>query len=300
MMKGTDNMGKLVRCISTEGDLTVMAVDSTDIVNTAQDIHKTSAVVSAALGRLLTGACLMGSALKGKDDSVTLRINGGGPSGSVLAVSDSEGNVRGYAVNPVVEIPLNKKGKLDVAGAVGTDGTLTVIKDLGLKEPYVGQIPIVSGEIAEDITSYFATSEQIPTVCALGVLVNPDLTIRKAGGFIIQLLPTAGEPEIDKVERCIEGVEPITKMLDRGMSPEEICRSVLSEFELEILDTAEPQYKCNCSRERVVKALISMGKDALEEISADPETEVNCQFCDKKYVFTSDEIKKILRNSTEN
>lgn len=293
-------MGKLVRCISKDGVLTIMAVDTTDIVNTAQEIHKTSAVVSAALGRLLTGACLMGSALKGKDDSVTLRINGGGPAGSVLAVSDSEGNVRGYAVNPVVEIPLNNKGKLDVAGAVGTDGTLTVIKDLGMKEPYVGQVPIMTGEIAEDLTSYFATSEQIPTVCALGVLVNPDLTIRKAGGFIIQLLPTAGDPEIDKVEECIEGVEPITKMLDKGMTPEEICRSVLNEFELEVLDTAEPKYKCNCSRERVIKALTSMGKDALTEISEDPETEVNCQFCDKKYIFTSDEIKKILRQSTEN
>ena len=178
-------MGKLVRCISSDGTLTVMAADTTDIVNTAQEIHKTSAVVSAALGRLLTAACFMGSVLKGKDDSVTVRLNGGGPAGTVLAVSDSRGNVRGYAVNPVVEIPLNNKGKLDVAGAVGTDGALTVIKDLGLKDPYVGQIPIASGEIAEDITSYFATSEQIPTVCALGVLVNPDLTIRKAGGFII-------------------------------------------------------------------------------------------------------------------
>ena len=291
-------MGKLVRCISSDGTLTVMAADTTDIVNTAQEIHKTSAVVSAALGRLLTAACLMGSALKGKDDSVTLRINGGGPAGTVLAVSDSSGNVRGYAVNPVVEIPLNDKGKLDVAGAVGTDGALTVIKDLGLKDPYVGQIPIASGEIAEDITSYFAVSEQIPTVCALGVLVNPDLTIRRAGGFIIQLLPTADDFVIDLVEKCIEGIEPVTKMLDSKMTPEEICRHVLADFELEMLDEAQPEYRCNCSRDRVSKALISMGREELSDIMKDERTEVCCQFCDKKYVFTPSDIAKLIEQSS--
>ncbi|MGN0567898.1 MAG: Hsp33 family molecular chaperone HslO [Acutalibacteraceae bacterium] len=291
-------MGKLVRCISSDGTLTVMAADTTDIVNTAQEIHKTSAVVSAALGRLLTAACLMGSALKGKDDSVTLRINGGGPAGTILAVSDSSGNVRGYAVNPVVEIPLNDKGKLDVAGAVGTDGALTVIKDLGLKDPYVGQIPIASGEIAEDITSYFAVSEQIPTVCALGVLVNPDLTIRRAGGFIIQLLPTADDSVIDLVEKCIEGIEPVTKMLDSKMTPEEICRHVLADFELEVLDEAQPEYRCNCSRDRVSKALISMGREELSDIMKDERTEVCCQFCDKKYVFTPSDIAKLIEQSS--
>ena len=296
-MKGTDEMGKLVRCISSDGTLTVMAADTTDIVNTAQEIHKTSAVVSAALGRLLTAACLMGSALKGKDDSVTLRINGGGPAGTILAVSDSSGNVSGYAVNPVVEIPLNDKGKLDVAGAVGTDGALTVIKDLGLKDPYVGQIPIASGEIAEDITSYFAVSEQIPTVCALGVLVNPDLTIRRAGGFIIQLLPTADDSVIDLVEKCIEGIEPVTKMLDSKMTPEEICRHVLADFELEVLDEAQPEYRCNCSRDRVSKALISMGREELSDIMKDERTEVCCQFCDKKYVFTPADIAKLIEQS---
>ncbi len=256
-------------------------------------------MVSAALGRLLTAACFMGSVLKGKDDSVTVRLNGGGPAGTVLAVSDSMGNVRGYAVNPVVEIPLNEKGKLDVAGAVGTDGALTVIKDLGLKDPYVGQIPIASGEIAEDITSYFASSEQIPTVCALGVLVNPDLTIRKAGGFIIQLLPTADDSVIDLVEKCIEDIEPITKMLDRGMTPEEICHAVLKDFELEVLDTAEPEYLCNCSRDRVSKALISMGLEELEDIMKDEKTEVCCQFCDKKYVFTSSDIGELIKQSSK-
>ena len=292
-------MGKLIRCISDDGTLTIMAADTTDAVNRAQEIHKTSAANSAALGRLLTAACLMGSALKGADDSVTLRINGNGPAGTILAVSDSRGNVRGYVTNPVVELPLNGKGKLDVAGAVGRDGFLTVIKDLGLKEPYVGQVPIVSGEIAEDITSYFATSEQIPTVCALGVLVNPDLTIRRAGGFIIQLLPTADETVIDKVEKCISGIEPMTAMLDNGLDPETICRTVLPEFKLDVLDSAEPEYRCDCSRERVSRALISMGRDELEKLKEDKKTEVCCQFCDKKYEFSPADINRLIEESSK-
>ena len=292
-------MGRLIRCISDDGTLTIMAADTTDAVNRAQEIHKTSAVNSAALGRLLTAACLMGSALKGADDSVTLRINGNGPAGTILAVSDSHGNVRGYVTNPVVELPLNGKGKLDVAGAVGRDGFLTVIKDLGLKEPYVGQVPIVSGEIAEDITSYFATSEQIPTVCALGVLVNPDLTIRRAGGFIIQLLPTADDTVIDKVEKCISGIEPMTAMLDNGLDPETICRTVLPEFKLDVLDSAEPEYRCDCSRERVSRALISMGRDELEKLKEDEKTEVCCQFCDKKYEFSPADINRLIEESSK-
>ena len=250
-------MSELVRMISTDGTLTVIAVDSTDIIRRMEWIHRTSAVTSAALGRLLTAASMMGAVLKGKDNSITLRLNGGGPAGSVIAVSDSEGNVRGYVANPIVEIPLNEKGKLDVAGAVGKEGTLTVVKDLGMNEPYVGQVPIVTGEIAEDITSYFAISEQLPSVCALGVLVNPDLTIQAAGGFIIQLLPTAMDDTIDKVEECIKDILPVTQMLTSGMSAEDICRSVLKGFDLEILDTSNPEYRCNCSRERVSKALLT-------------------------------------------
>jgi len=292
-------MGNLVRCISVDGTLTVMAVNSTDIVSEAERIHKTSAVTSAALGRLLTAASLMGSALKGKDDSLTLKINGKGPAGTVMAVSDSMGNVRGCVQNPIVEIPLNKKGKLDVAGAVGTDGYVTVIKDLGLKEPYIGQTPIVTGEIAEDITSYFAVSEQTPTVCALGVLVNPDLSIKAAGGFIIQLLPTAMDDTIEKVERSIQNIEPVTTLITKGMSPEEICRHALSEFELEVLDTASPVYKCNCSRSRVESALISTGRDELLSMAEDEKTEVCCRFCDKKYVFTSNDIKSLLKKASK-
>lgn len=288
-------MSELVRMISVDGTLTVIAADTTDIINKMEQIHQTSAVTSAALGRLLTAASMMGAVLKGKDNSITLRLNGGGPAGSVIAVSDSEGNVRGYVSNPVVEIPLNDKGKLDVAGAVGKDGTLTVMKDLGLKEPYIGQIPIVSGEIAEDITNYFATSEQIPSVCALGVLVNPDLSIKAAGGFIIQLLPTALDDTIDKVEECIKDIEPVTQMLTNGMSAEDICRHVLKGFELETLDTSNPEYRCTCSKERVSKALISIGKEGLLEMAREKSTEVSCHFCDKKYTFTPEEILKLAK-----
>lgn len=290
-------MGKLVRCISVDGALTVMALDSTDIVARAERIHRTSAVASAALGRLLTAASMMGAQLKGADNSVTLRLNGGGPAGTVLAVADSCGNARGYIGQPVVELPLNAKGKLDVAGAVGTDGTLTVIKDLGMKEPYVGQIPLVSGEIAEDITQYFAASEQVPTVCALGVLVNPDLSIRRAGGFLIQLLPAADDAVIDAVERCVAEIPPVTKLLEDGLTPQELCRAVLPEFTLETLDEAQPVYRCNCSRERVLRALAATGRESVEKLAQDPVTEVCCQFCDKKYQIESAELKALLRES---
>ncbi|MDD6021976.1 MAG: Hsp33 family molecular chaperone HslO [Acutalibacteraceae bacterium] len=290
-------MAKTVRCISVDGTLTVTAIDSTDIIEKMRRIHGTSPVVSAALGRLMTAASMMGAVLKNEDCSVTLRIKGGGPAGTVMAVSDWQGNVRGFVQNPVVDLPLNSKGKLDVSGAVGTDGELTVIKDIGLKEPYVGQVPIVSGEIAEDITSYFFTSEQIPTVCALGVLVDRDITIKAAGGFLIQLLPTASDDTISAVERCIKDIEPVTAMLTAGMTPEDICRHALKEFDLEVLDSSEPEYRCNCSRERVEKALIGTGLVSLEEMAQDENTEVCCQFCNKKYNFTSNDIKKLIKEA---
>ncbi|MBQ5592950.1 MAG: Hsp33 family molecular chaperone HslO [Clostridia bacterium] len=290
-------MDKLVRCISTDGTLVMMAAETTDMVERAQQIHETSAVTSAALGRLLTASSLMGSMLKGDSESVTLRMNGGGPAGTVMAVSDCWGNARGYVQNPVVEIPLNSKGKLDVAGAIGTDGSLVVIKDLNLKEPYIGQTPIISGEIAEDLTSYYAISEQLPSVCALGVLVNSDLSIKKAGGFIIQLLPTAFDDTIDAVERCITGIPSVTQMLSDGMTPEEICHRVLSEFELEVLDESNPVYKCNCSKERVEGALISTGLKTLQELALEEKTEVNCQFCEKKYVFTGNDISELIKKA---
>lgn len=290
-------MNNLIRMISDDGQLSVMAVDSTNIVTEMHKVHSTSKVCSAALGRLLTAASLMGSMLKGKDDSITVKINGNGPCATVLAVSDSQGNVRGYIGDANVELPLNDKGKLDVKGAVGTDGFLTVIKDLGLKEPYVGQIPIVSGEIAEDITSYYATSEQTPTVCALGVLVDPDTeNIICSGGFIIQLLPFAADETIDKLEKDLESVKPVTTMLFDGLTPEEMCRTVLKSFTLEKLDDAAVEYRCTCSKERVTKALIATGKDGLSEMAQDEVTEVVCNFCNKKYHFSQEDITCLMNN----
>ena len=290
----------LVRMISTDGQLTCMATDSTELVRKAHAIHGTSNVCSAALGRLLTGASLMGASLKGEDNSVTLRLNGDGPAGAVIAVSDWKGNVRGYIANPDVSIPKNDLGKLDVKGAVGTAGTLTVMKDLGLKEPYIGQVPIVSGEIAEDLTNYFAVSEQIPSVCALGVLCAPETQdIITAGGFLIQLLPTATEDTIDKIEAGLQNLKPVTTMLVEGMSPEEICRAALPEFPLEVLDTQSTDYRCNCSKERVTTALISLGKKELEEMAQDEDTEVTCHFCNRKYHFNKAEIKRILAEATK-
>ncbi len=271
------------------------AVDTTDIVNRAEQIHGTSAVVTAALGRLLTAGSMMGNMLKGKDDSITLRVNGDGPTGAVIVVSDFNGDVRGYVQNPVVELPLNAKGKLDVGGAVGKNGLLYVLKDLGLKEPFSGSVPLVSGEIAEDITSYYALSEQIPTVCALGVLVNPDLSVKAAGGYIIQLLPAASDATIDKLEKSIAELKSVTAMLDSGMTPEDIIRKALKDFVVEVLYTQDIEYKCDCSKERVSKALISLGREELTQMAEEmPIVEVNCHFCDKVYKFTPEEVKKLI------
>ncbi len=288
-------MGKLIRCITSCGEVMATAVDTTDIVNRAEQIHKTSAVVTAALGRLLTAGSMMGNMLKGKDDSITLRVNGDGPTGSLIVVSDFNGDVRGYVQNPVVELPLNAKGKLDVGGAVGKNGLLYVLKDLGLKEPFSGSVPLVSGEIAEDITSYYALSEQIPTVCALGVLVNPDLSVKAAGGYIIQLLPAASDKTIDKLEKSIVEMSSVTSMLSAGMTPEEIVKTALKDFEVEVLYEQDTEYKCNCSKERVSKALISLGKEELAEMAKENgETEISCHFCDKVYKFSSGELKKLI------
>ena len=289
-------MGKIVRYITEDGSAFIIVADTTDVVAEAERIHKTSAVTTAALGRLLTAASMMGDMLKGKDDSITLRLAGGGPAGSIIAVSDSNGNARGYVQNPIVEIPLNDKGKLDVKGAVGTNGYLYVMKDIGLKEPYVGSTQIVSGEIAEDITNYFAVSEQTPSVCALGVLVNPDLSVKKAGGFIIQLLPGCPDSIIDKIEYAMNDIEPITVMLDKGMTTDEIAARAMNNINIEKLDEYDISYKCNCSKERVEAAIISTGMDTLQEmVDSGENAEVECHFCDKKYVFSPDEIKKLMQ-----
>lgn len=292
-------MSKLIRCITSDGLVMATAIDSTDIVAEAERIHSTSAVVTAALGRLLTAGAMMGNMLKSEGNSLTLRLAGGGPAGTVIVVSDWLGNVRGYVGNPVVEIPLNNKGKLDVSGAVGKQGNLYVTKDLGLKEPYNGCIPLVSGEIAEDITAYYAISEQIPTVCALGVLVNPDLTVKVAGGYIIQLLPAAGNDTIELVEKGMKGMPSVTALLSSGETPIDIVKRALSEFEVEVLYEQDVEYKCNCSKERIETALITLGAEELNKMADEmPMVEVNCHFCDKVYKFSPNEVRNLAKNQT--
>ena len=288
-------MGRIVRAISVDASVVCSAIDGKDIIAEIEKIHKTSAVVTAALGRLTMAASLMGFGLKGEKDTVTVRMNGQGPCGSLIAVSDSFGNVKSYVQNPVVEIPLNKYGKLDVRGAVGADGILSVVKDLGLKEPYVGQVPIVSGEIAEDITNYLATSEQVPSVCALGVLVNPDLTVKQAGGYLIELLPFAKDEVIDTIEKNINSMQSVTTLMEQGMTCEEIALKALDGLEPNVLDDFQVNYKCDCSKERVEKALVSIGENDLREMAEDEITEVNCHFCGKNYKFTSEEILGLIK-----
>ena len=289
-------MAILKRAISMDASAVSTVIDATDMVNEIEKIHKTSAVVSAGLGRLTIGASLIGYGLKGDGDTVTLRMDGNGATGVLIAVADSHGNVKSYVSNPVVEIPLNQYGKLDVKGAIGTDGTLSVVKDLGLKEPYVGKVPIVSGEVAEDIANYFATSEQTPTVCALGVLVNPDLTIKRAGGFLIQLLPFASEEVISTIEKNIKDIKPITTMLENGQTPKDIALMLLDGLNPNILDEATPKYQCDCSKERVERALISLGKDELSKMADEQDvTEVCCHFCNKKYQFSKQDILNLCK-----
>lgn len=291
-------MGKIVRYITHDGSAFIIACDSTDMVARMEQIHKTSATATAALGRLLTGCSMMGDMLKNKEDSVTLRMNGGGPVGDMICVSDYMGNARAYIQNPVVEIPLNENNKLDVRGAVGTNGNMYIIKDIGMREPYVGQTPIVSGEIAEDITNYFATSEQTPSVCALGVLVNADLTVEKAGGFIIQLLPGCEDEMIDKIEANMAKIDSVTKMLTNNFTPDDIAKAAMDGIEIDKLDESNTEYRCNCSRQRVENALISTGIENLKEMADSKEdTQVECHFCEKKYIFTPNDIKKLIEKS---
>lgn len=289
-------MGKCVRYISEDGGAFIIALDSTDMVYRMEQIHKTSAVVTAALGRLMTATSIMGTLLKGDEDSVTVKMNGDGPAGTLIAVSDSSGNARAYAQNNVVEIPLNAKGKLDVGGAVGQTGYLYVIKDIGLKDPFVGATEIVSGEIAEDITNYYSASEQTPSVCSLGVLVNTDLTVKRAGGFIIQLLPACPEETVSAIENAVSDIPPITEMMENGLTVDDIAKRAMAGLNVDKLYECNCEYKCNCSRERVERALLSTGRDSLNEMATSKEaTTVECQFCDKVYSFTPKQIEGLLK-----
>ncbi len=285
----------IVRAMSRDGFVKAAAISSRALTERARSIHHTTPVATAALGRALAGASMMGNALKGQGESLTLQIKGGGPLGTVLAVSDASGNVRGYVGDGSVDLPLRADGKLDVGGAVGHDGTLTVIKDLGLKEPYVGTVDLLGGEIAEDVAAYFAESEQIPSACGLGVLVDRDCSVRAAGGYLIQLLPGAGEDVIAKVEGGVYAVPSVTKLLKDDPDPAHLLQTVLSDFELEILETSPVEYRCYCSRERTERALLSLGSAELEDMLREQGgAELTCQFCDKVHAFTGDELRAMI------
>ncbi|HBI85355.1 MAG TPA: Hsp33 family molecular chaperone HslO [Ruminococcus sp.] len=286
--------GILKRYLSADGAVVCAVLDGTEMCREMERIHKTSAVCTAALGRLSMAASLIGYTLKNPGDTVTVRIDGGGPAGVLLAVADDLGNVKSYVEQPVVELPLNAKGKLDVAGAVGTDGTLFVIKDIGLKEPYSGQTALVSGEIAEDVTQYFADSEQVPSACGLGVLVDPDLTVNCAGGYLIQLLPFAPESDIAQLEQNLKDVTSVTEMISGGMTADDIAQKLMAGLDAELLDESEPMYACDCSRERTERMLRSLDVPTLRDMAAEmPEIEVCCHFCNKKYVFTPAEVSRM-------
>lgn len=286
--------GKLKRYLSGDGAVVCAVLEGTEMCREMERIHKTSAVCTAALGRLSMAASLIGYTLKNPGDTVTVRLDGGGPAGILLAVADDLGNVKSYAENKLVELPLNAKGKLDVAGAVGTDGTIFVIKDIGLKEPYSGQTALVSGEIAEDVTQYFAESEQIPSACGLGVLVDPDLTVNCAGGYLIQLLPFAPESDIVQLEANLKDVTSVTDLLRAGMTADDIAKKLLAGLDPELLDESEPAYACDCSRERTERMLRALDVQTLREMADEmPEIEVCCHFCTNKYVFTPEEVRRM-------
>ena len=289
-------MDKIVRAISSDGLVQAAAICSRDLTERARQIHNASPVATAALGRALSAASLMGNALKGQGASVTLQFKGGGPLGTLLVVSDAEGNVRGYAVNPQTDLPLRPDGKLDVGGAVGCEGTLTVIKDLNMREPYVGTVDLLGGEIAEDVAAYFVESEQIPTACGLGVLVDRDRSVKAAGGYLIQLLPGAGEDTIVKVEGGIMAAGSVTSFLEKDDDPEHLLRHVMSDFDLKVFDATEVEYRCYCSRERVERALVALGREEVENIIREQGgCEMTCQFCDAVYKFTAEDLEKLLK-----
>ena len=288
----------LVRGMSMDGFVKVVAIRSTEMVRRGAQIQNTTPNATAAFGRALTAASMMGNMQKVENGSMTMQIRGGGPIGGITVVSDAIGNVRGYVLEPHVPLVEKYPGKLDVGATVGVDGTLTVIRDLQMKEPYVGSVELVSGEIGDDVTAYFAQSEQTPTACALGVLVDVDCSVKVAGGYLIQLLPGAPDEVIDAVERGIQNAGAVTKMLEAGMTPEDILGQVCGELGVVFMETTEVGYKCYCSRERVEAALISLGHKELSEIAAEGKTfPVECQFCDTIYQFTPEDIRDLIKNS---
>lgn len=295
----SNNHDYIVRASAADGQIRAFAATTRELVEKARTIHNTSPVASAALGRLLTGAAMMGSMMKGRGDVLTVQIMGDGPIGNMTVTADSMARVKGFVQNPEVMLPASAEGKLDVGGAVGM-GMFRVIKDLGLKEPYIGEIELISGEIAEDFTYYFAASEQVPSSVALGVLMNRDNTVAQAGGFIIQLMPNATEEVISHLEQKLTEVTAVSGLLEEGMTPEEILEYIFAGFDLKLLDKIPTGYYCNCSKERVEKALISIGRKELDAMIADGEPiTTNCQFCDSHYTFTIEELKELAENATK-
>ncbi|WHH61382.1 Hsp33 family molecular chaperone HslO [Petroclostridium sp. X23] len=287
----------IVRALSSDGGVRAFAAVTTDMVNQAHKIHQTNPIASAALGRTLTAAAMMSTMFKGEKDTLTIQIKGDGPLRGVVAVADANASVKGYVYQPQVELPLKPNGKLDVSGAIGK-GSITVIRDLGLKEPYVGHVPLATGEIAEDLTLYYARSEQIPSAVALGVLVDVDLSIKASGGFIIQLMPEADDKAADKIEQVISQISPVTTMISEGMRPEDILDTLLKDFEWNITDRIETRYQCDCSRHRIERALISLGKKELEDIiSEQGQAELTCHFCNEIYHFDKEQLVELLSKS---
>ena len=285
----------ILRAMTTDGWVKAVAINSKNIVERARSIHNTTPTATAALGRVLSACAMLGNMQKVENGSVTLQIKGGGPLGTVLAVSDAVGNVRGYVQNPHISLLEKYAGKLDVGAAVGTDGLLTVIRDLQMKEPYVGSVELVSGEIGDDVTAYLVQSEQCPSACGLGVLVDVDHSVKCAGGFILQLLPGAPDAVIDKLEAGIAAAGSVTAMLDAGLSLQELLTKLTGGMELEFFEPTEVEYRCYCTRERVEAALISLGREELTKIADEgKDTKIECQFCDTPYVFTPDDVRAIL------
>lgn len=287
----------LLRAIARDAGIQISAAVTTGLVERAREIHDTTPVATAALGRTLTATAIMGSQLKTEDGSVTVQVKGNGPLGTIVCVGDADGWVRGYLQNPGCELPLRADGKLDVGGGVGR-GYLMVIKDIGLKDPITGTVALVNGEIAEDLTRYFAESEQIPSACALGVLVDTNRSVKCAGGWLVQLMPGVKDADIDRLEANLAKIEPMTAMLDKGLTLEQIVQTVLDGFTVDFLQTDAIGYRCACSREKVERALLSMGKDELSKMAEEQEkSEVTCQFCDKVYVFSREELRQLLAHA---
>jgi molecular chaperone Hsp33 len=288
----------LIKALAFDGQIRAYSVSSTEMVGEAQQRHDTWPTASAALGRAMTATTMMGMMLKGEDNKITVKVEGGGPIGVIIVDSNTKGETRGYVTNPHTHFELNSKGKLDVARAVGKEGFLSVLKDIGMREKFTGQVPLVSGELGDDFTYYFASSEQVPSAVGVGVLVNPDHSIKASGGFIVQVMPNASDAIIDLLEERINAIPPISRLIEKGLTPEEILFELLGEDQVRILEKSPVQFKCTCSHERFGQAIVSLGEQEIREIiEEDGQAETNCQFCNATYVFSKEELETLLQQA---